>query len=335
MVKEHNIGISLLRIVMCFEIVIGHVYGYSTENRLFALLCSYEPCTVPAFMLLSFYLVAPSLAKTDYFVKRCKRMLIPHLFWTFLFFCVLYVTHYMQITEEKIDIYSLLWQLFTGHSYNAPMWFVVDLLALTLLYFIVLRYMQKHVSAICVSLLICSFILQYSGVMVDLLGDLRPEIRYPLGRLVKMIPYASTGVLLCHSGIINHCKNHRKTTIIVCLALLCVQRKIAFDSFPYTFGYGGLSLYISTLAIFMTFLVLPFNFLDNTIKKSLVVVSTYTFGVYCMHVPIAKLLIGIGRNGFDYDIPRLPLSLVVFVLCYIFAYSMSLTSNKIIRSVVQ
>lgn len=199
-------GLSILRIISCFCVVLIHFCGkenlqgnsnitiFNIVKQIFYYI---YPTAVPIFMILSFYFFSKILNEQDNekFKDRMKRLIIPQVFWTIVYaivFKVLFITTANWTKNPNIS--DFLYQFFLGHSQNIneTMWFQVDLIILTLLYFLIFRFMKREKAIICICVLaITSIFLQYSGINYNTFKDLINETRYPLGRIAEVIPYCT------------------------------------------------------------------------------------------------------------------------------------------------
>ena len=104
--KSINYSIELLRIFLCFEVVLCH-FGGGDKNIFFY---SLRTCAAPLFILISFSL-------TDYyrivndkhqFSSRLKRLIIPNIIWTVVYFIVLnLISTYTHESYSIMDFFSM------------------------------------------------------------------------------------------------------------------------------------------------------------------------------------------------------------------------------------
>ena len=326
--KINDIGISLLRVLMCFGVILAHCWkhkGY--DSLLFLPFKEIQTLAAPVFMLLSFYFLAERFLSPDesFLKKRMLRLLIPQIGWALIYWLV-------YLLLEPVPLNELFWQILTGHSavLNATMWFQFDLIVLTLLFFLLFSFRNEKFSTI---LLICiSFlclILQHSGINYRLFSDLRFELSYPLGRLVEMLPYATIGFLLKHCRMTDTLKKYRYPVLIASLLLFTLPYLMSFPSAK-GFGYAGITLlYLVILSFFITEL-LPFEMLPETIKKGMLPLCCHTLGIYCCHRLIHALVsrfLGYSPSSFLYCI-------LLYILCYLFCSLLSLIPSKTIKKLV-
>ena len=84
--ERHNYGIALLRMLMCFEVILSHFW---TEGRTRHVppLNELLGVHVPVFMFLSFYLTEKTFLEKspEKAWKRLRRLAVPHVAWAFVY----------------------------------------------------------------------------------------------------------------------------------------------------------------------------------------------------------------------------------------------------------
>lgn len=161
-----------------------------------------------------------------------------------------------------------------GHSYNSVAWFQIDLIILTVLFWIIFKYFKVEKALLITILLGCfALVLQYSEITVIFWGRIPwPEsimggyftnqyVMYSMGRIVEMLPYAVIGILLGNYQILQTDKKYYKEIVGGAIVLLFLF--LIFDFFPKLergFGYQGIRLILITCLIFLVFYFLPFTF---------------------------------------------------------------------------
>src|SRR5574344_683137 len=133
--KEINYGFALLRLLMCFEVVLCHYWGGDGPKylKLFSIL---RNTAVPVFMFLSFYLTENTFLnyKKEKALKRIERLVITQIGCSIIYYICLTIG---QIKIQfGVKFTDLIWQIFSGHSprLNPAMWFQIVLIVLSLIY---------------------------------------------------------------------------------------------------------------------------------------------------------------------------------------------------------
>lgn len=294
--EKLNYGLALLRIWMCFEVVCCH-YWKGDISKIWNVLNYGRDLAVPCFMLMSFYFLAISVNKQNadslkhFTAKRLFKIALPQIGWTIIIWIFENICSVFE-PDRKQGIGNLIIQLFTGHSYNTAMWFQIDLLVLTLLVigiYWITKNKNSRVIIFCVLLLV-AFFLEYSELLYEPISYLRGEIRYPLGRLIEMIPYAMCGLILFESNILNRINNKLILVGSIIYLLAFSIKHITFYFQPQGYNYQGITLFCGALAAFLIFKNLPCDVLTNRIKRIVSVISGCTLGVYCMHISFGRCI---------------------------------------------
>ena len=94
--KKKDYGISLLRIILSFMVVIDHFYDLKKKQKFVNILYYH----IPTFFLISFYYNSKNLISFD--IKknklRFKRLIFPFFFWTIFSFLLNNTTYYLLLS---------------------------------------------------------------------------------------------------------------------------------------------------------------------------------------------------------------------------------------------
>ena len=234
----------------------------------------------------------------------------------------------------------LIWQIFTGHSelLNPTMWFQTTLFIITILFYTVF-YSQKSTNK---SILICSIFAIISlfavvtGINFKVFGNLRYELKYPLGRTFEMIPIATLGLVISHYKLFETINNHKKyyiclfSGLVICAFIL--TRKNIFTR--YDFGYGNPSLIVAAIAVVGLFSLIDLKNIPLYIKKFINNMSQYSLGVYCIHRLIGKYLI-MFLNSQNIIIDGFILCIIIYILsvmlCKVISYIPGRIGEKMVK----
>ena len=297
-VNKYNIGLSFLRIWMCFEVVICHFKdwnGIQQENMIFpiGILYDFRDIAVPVFMLLAFSLTdMEKIAQNNRQIgRRMYRLLVPQLVWSvvyFVIYCLLDTIYGMDLIKGFSDFW---WQLFLGHSINPTTWYQIELILLTVFFTFVFRLAGKHWGIrIVIALGIYALYVQYTGINGTLFNNFvwadsfdSGYVTYPVGRFMEMLPYAVVGILFCHFNLYKYLGLYKKEVIVFSISLMFIFLRCEVFVEPIGYGYSGLNkLALGILMVFL-FYYLPFDMLPNILKNIIKEVSKYTLGIYFIH----------------------------------------------------
>ena len=136
--KNINLGIELLRFVLCLWVVIIHCSDIKSRHRKYL----ERKFHVPTFFLLSFYFYYPTILKRI-IIKihfRFQRLLYPYIFWSIIsFFLQNILAKYTSfgISKDYLSLKDFYLQILTGSKYYKIFWFQFNLIFFTL--FITIR----------------------------------------------------------------------------------------------------------------------------------------------------------------------------------------------------
>lgn len=318
-----NYGIAVLRAFMCFEVVLLHFWRSPIVSYLipFSML---KGLAVPTFMFLSFYLTGKTIIAKNNKKKtnRIKRILYPQIGWTLIYWMIYFVIQ--NNFDFQINVYDLIWQLFTGHSpkLNPSMWFQVVLLLITFTFFFVFHGTDKKRGIIIIiAFLFFPLIMQYSGINYHLFEHLRYELKYPLGRVFEMFPYASLGIICAYFEVFTRFDG--KKCILLGIMLLSTIVLLKYRILPPAdgFGYSYNNNILLSFSIVGLFFLLPFDRLPISFKEAIKYLSRYTLGIYSSHRLIAffvSLILPVDVKSF---VGCILIYILGFVLSHLFCVS--------------
>ena len=331
-----NFGITMLKLLLAFEVVLGHFCNWKEYNT--TLLWPFRELVslaVPCFMIISFYFMTNSLLYIDEtkYRNRLKRLLIPQVGWAVIYFVVMLVLEYFFNSGIHVGFNNFLWQLFTGHDtiLNPSMWYQLEVILITIIFYAVFRkFDHKKAYFIILALALFCYVLQYTGINYALFKDLRFELKYPLGRIAEMIPYAVIGLTLKYFNVYEKLKKYRYIIMPVCIAMFLLGFNIDW-LFLKDFGFSGickpyLAIWIVTFAYYT-----PLEYLPRYIKKLMLTISSYTLGIYCCHRLVYYLF---GVFAPDLRILSFEKCILIYLFSYVMCYFINLIPNKNIKALV-
>ena len=337
--RGQRMGLELLRAIMSFCVVLIHFWN--TENMPVVLtpLAGFIHYAVPVFMFMSFFLTQKRFLEHNsiYNKRRLWKLVWPQIAWTVIYFGVYTVTDKFMgtgIIKAQSDFF---WQLFTGHSskINAAMWYQISLILLTLVFMAIFYCLsaKKGVAVVCI-LLIFSVGWQYSGLNQAVFVDLRSELKYPLGRLFEMIPYAAAAFLVSYFQIHKKLESYRISGLIGVILLTAFLMKYSIISNPPGYGYSGVQKILIAFGLIMVAWLFPVEKLPTAVMKIIMVLSRYTFGIYCMHNLVGRFMKTI-FSMFGIQSETLFMCVVVYATCYIISFMISKIPIKLCRQLVE
>ena len=338
---KYNYGLSLLRVFLTIFVILNHFWESDVVNRVLMPLSTMRSVAVPTFMLMSFYLTARKISSgsSGDLKKRIVRLAIPFFVWGGVSWLLMFLIQKVTGMQIINGISALGWQLLTGHAFhvNAPLWYMAVLMWLTICFSLVFMTKNKRWQAIVLNILaVLALVAQYSGVNYYVFGDLSFELKYPLGRIAEMLPYATLGYDLAHFRVfdlIGEKVDNHAILFIGSLILLLIQITIIPVPPMSGFGYSGMYRIAASMLTFTLFYYLPLQWIGKSGKKIISVVTGHTLGVYCMHYLIGNILVtGIEKVGFSVNF--FVLAVMIYAICYGIACFMCKIPNKFIGSLV-
>lgn len=329
-IKEpYQYGFAILKIWMPFEVILCHFWlaqeNMPLHHQFFS---SFIFLAVPLFMMMSFYLFSKKLMNVNGTImrKRLARLWIPFAAWAVIYFLFDVVVQAICKIPMYNGVEDLLWQLVGGSSFYVchPMWYQAVLIFLTILFGLIFYFMPKNVAMACSMLLgMAAFFLQYSGVNFDWFCNFRDEIKYPLGRICEMIPYAVLGILLGYSRIFDRIKTHRITISVLCIGLMVLVYQFpVFAPVGKSFAYAGMQWFVLSTALFIVAIVFPWEKLPGLVKSVIRTISAYSFGIYCLHLGVGKMIfIAFWRP--DFRTHRMLLCLIIYGISFVLSVLIS------------
>lgn len=301
--KKYNVGIALLRILMCFQVVVDHFYAFEDEGIIKSILDFYSSLAVPVFVILAFvYLDIDSICSDkDSFLKRMYRLVVPHIIWAFVYFVLYWLLDFVHGYSLGIHrgIKGLLSLIITGSALNPAAWFMVDLIIVTIMFAAIYRICgAKRGFAILLFLMVLSWALQYSGLWHSAINMLftGTPFYWTVGRIIEVIPFAVGGLLIRKYNLMNYIQESqgiRRITIIlvsiVCIVLLFCLRN--YTEIENDFMYSGVPRAIKATFTIVVFGAMNFKPFGEKIESAIVKISKHTMAVFFMHNMIGTVLL--------------------------------------------
>lgn len=240
MEKEYHYGAALLKLILCFEVVYSH-FDSVNQSPIYLYPFQYaKALAVPCFTIMAFFFFSmcnPTEEERKRLFLRLNRLLLPHIGWTVVYAVALSILYFPNLVSFQQVIYQLL----MGHTINKAMWYQVDLILLTILFFPLSIANVRGSARYSILIILASFTLEYSGINYNLFRCLPEWCSYTLGRLIEMAPYAAFGTLLAQF------KTYRKsflkeTVLIVAVSFTAVMRFVIPPASGFGYSGGGYSL---------------------------------------------------------------------------------------------
>lgn len=345
--SDFNYSIAFMKAVFSFCVICAHYY-ISQDPGFYpsAALGRMAGAAAPVFFIISIFLTFNKLKEKDPTLlgKRVWRLYYPQFVWGILYFIV-YTIIGMILNKIRInnDFYilftkkDLMWQVLTGSDrYLCPQfWFQFDLIVFTLLFWLIIRATEKHALKILMILGVIALILQYSGLNYRMFCRLEYELWYPIGRLMEILPFCVAGAVLTSLDLIGIIRAYRIRSLIISLCTLIFAILCPFiPELRHGFDYGGIRLILYSVSVFTLLLSIPFDKLNEPLKKCLKFLSKYSFGVFCIHMGIGRIWECIICKVTGWSTGTVAECLLIYLISLIAAWLISLIPTRSSRSLV-
>ena len=288
-----NLGIELLRFIMCFWVILYHCFD--TNNKRIKKIIILKRFHVPTFMFISFYFFYDSLNSRNINKIRMRliRLSIPYFIWPtiiWIFNNILYLIFQSNRFNRRLTLIELVYQLTFGIKIYGIIWFN-NILLLFIIFFTLISFLFKNKFLLIfqiISILIYAF--DYSGY--------RPIIKKTytwifLGRVFGMFPISVTGLFLSSLNIISKLKIDKIRSKAILISFLNILFLLKYDIFIIKKGYVYRSIIFNIAAInfFIFFSLVPFENIRNKFVNTFIrTITKYTGGIYYIHMIIRNIL---------------------------------------------
>ena len=327
-IKVKNVlGIEILRIILCFTVILDHLYKNSNFHR-FHYIIYYH---IPSFFVISFYFNYKTFISFN--IKKIKgrleRLFIPYFCWSIISWIINLIYYGIFKIECIHSIKSLLIHLINGHEFNYSLWFQCIISLITILFLIIIFLFKNKYNIILLILNIVAYISQYTGFNYNFfINNFAINSSATFGRFAEAIPNAVSGFILAYFDILYKSNKYKYIYFIMSIiVLLFITKYHEFDNMQ-SFKYGGIRLNIAAISLFIIFSFLPLqNIKNGMFIKIIKQITSYTGGIYFMH-----RLLGYGHLFSHYITPIKKGNFCGCLIIYFICYIISLIMSKLFRN---
>lgn len=333
MKDDYHYGFGVLKIWMCLEVILTHFLSDDAiENGkiLVKILAVARPWAVPVFAVISFILTGRYFFEKQYakIRRRIRDFIRDQVVWTIVYFCIYAVLDFRWGTGLLDSGMDFVYQLFFGHSpfVNASMWYQTTMSVLMVFFYAVTFCIKdkKSWGKVLTILLFVCFVLQYSGINGRLFASLPYEMKYPLGRIVEMIPYACAGMLISYHGLLDRCRNRKMLSAAGsagCLLISYALSKVPVLDIPGGYDCGGLCLLASAVSLIFFSDMVPWDRMDQSAKRAVFGICRLLKNVYITHRLAATLInFFVFQTAITGRADSLSQCLFIFFVSFLFCY---------------
>ena len=317
--KNFNIGIELLRFILSLLIVTFHMHPNNHNNYLVFITYFFIDLYTSEFFLISFYFSSKSFSSKEIIVKkkRFERILIPYIIWPIVIFVENNIYSYIKSKKLMFSLKTLFFQYIAGRKINSVFWFQFNLIFISIIIVIIRYSLTKNGFFLALFILVCFaifFNLKNYDSKIFSIYDI--TISQSVGRLSYSIIYSITGLFLGSRDLLGRINKNYKFKILlfypIFIYILKIYNKVLFQIFP---KFRCLIIDIYIVVLFILFGSIPFGSMLNIKSINLIRnITSYTGGVYYIHIFIIKLLSRISQVIRDKNIKS---CLIVYIICYL------------------
>ena len=327
--KNRNLGIQILRSLLCFWIVLNHCLNKNKNKKLSSILFKYR-MHVPCFILTAFYFSNKIIISRNIIniKKRLERLLIPYFILPIMILIInniLYNYASFSLFGRILNIKDLYYQYLFGRKFIPVFWFQFYIIWSTLLFIIISFVFRKKFSIIIIHIFFTSYVIQYSNFNYKYFSNFSPQVEYSLGCFVEMLPISVTGCMLSSHEIFSLINDKIKA---IYFSIMCLFLIFFYDVFKFikSISFSGISLNVGSILLFIIFYLIPFNYIKSTTFKNIILILTNcTQGIYSLHMTTMKFLSQI-IIIFKYG------SFISCIFLYIFCYLISYFGYKLTKN---
>ena len=312
--KKINLGIEILRVILCFWVISFHYLDKQNLNDFLFIIIKKKVFHVPCFCFISFFFTHNIFNKKNInsFKKRIKRLLIPFIIWPLIIF----ILHNIIYKNNRISLIELKLQIILGNQFMVHFWYYLSILIITMLFFIICNF--SNFLFIILLLSILSYIIQYTES--DKFLYKYKNKAYSIEGTIRLIPIAGIGVIFASNYKIEILKINRKKTLF--LSFLFLYFLFKNNIFIELGGYNGIIHIFASLFLFIGFYLIPFEYLYINLKILIKQISRFSNGIYCLHGHIFLFLkIKLNARG----------NFKTILMVYLFGYFISFIGFKLFK----
>ena len=262
--------------------------------------------------------------------KRFERLLIPQVGWALIYWGAIYINSVLIEMQFEIGISDVIWQILSGHSpkLNETMWYQTNLIILTVFFLITITIFERNYELIFWAIALAALFVQYSEMNM-FFDSWRYELKYPLGRLIEMIPIAVVGFMISSTGLLEKIRNQRLIVSMISISLIWLDERYNMFLPVKGYGYSGIRMIVLAWAFISLFYVFPFEKVNEKIKIVISFLTKYTMGIYCMHRLISLFFTEIiDYLGLGIVVGSFSFCIIIYILCYVCAWSGDILLGK-------
>ena len=210
---QRNLGIEILRMVLCFRIILLHYYS---GNNKYIINLKNNRTHVSCFFFISFYYLYPIISKrnSEKMKLRLERLLIPFIIYPISVWIInnfMFLVSKFNRFNRLLTLYELILNLLVGKGIFGigVLWFHFNLIFLSIFFFISSFLFENYFLIIFQILASFSYIIQYSQLNYRFFKSYTVNIWMSIGNLIETFPISIAAFSFSSSNIISIFSNNR------------------------------------------------------------------------------------------------------------------------------
>ena len=204
--KVFNFGLAILKSIQAFLVVSAHNFKSGSKNKIVLFITKERLLHVPIFFILSFYFMHNNLLSLEpkIILNRLMRLFIPYIGWPIIIWIINHYWNKKYNSHFAITFEQLKLQLLWGHYFIMSYWFLLNLIAITILFTLIIFIFRKHSIFILQIVLILCYSAQYSGYYYyKIMKKFSQRPAKTIGSFFEDTPFAVIGFIFAHYKIID------------------------------------------------------------------------------------------------------------------------------------
>ncbi len=315
--KKINLGIEILRMLLCFWVLSFHFLEKNKINYLLFYITKRKFYHVPCFSFISFYFSNKIFFDRNItkFKKRLERLLIPYIIWPLLNFAFNNVLQKTKITFHQLKI-----QIIFGRQFMVPLWYLFSMIILSILYFILSNIFKKCFLSVVELLGIFCYIAQYSNYY-KLLDGYNINVKLTILDTLSILPLTIIGLIFALYKIVGIFKANQKKAIF--FSYLFIFLIFKYDIFLDLGGYNGVSNIFASIFFFVGFYLLPLENIYPLFRRMIKQITSHTNGIYCIQSKMISILkMNLHLEG------TFSSCIIIYIISYFFSFFGTLIFGK-------
>ena len=327
--KNRNLGIEILRFILCFWIVFNHCSIIKKEHFKY-LTRSFH---VPTFILLSFFFYFHIISRRNIpkIISRFQRLLIPYILWPII---VLLINNFLISKfslgqfQTKLTMKDFIIQILIGAKYHLIFWFQFNLLLSSLFFTIISFAFKKQLLKLLKLFGVVSVYLIISGLnytfFLNCFRSYKRIFLLNFASLIELMPVAIIGCIFSSINLLSKIKHFSINFFLFLIYTIIILFQFDLFIIKPGFRYPNVLLDIfGSINLFLLFGSLSFEKIKN--EKYIHIIrniTQFTGGIYYIHGIFRDYL----RKYTNFFAKCSYLSSVcIYIICYIFCF----VGNKI------